>query len=147
MRKYRKRIAQLQKKILFLRKRAAEHDDGYFIFLGCLAAIIDFADVFDIILVAIIGIFTWWVPLALTALFNWGPRHYVWRGDTNIVVLTVATISFKLLPWVRTLPMNVSKVAFHWNLSFIHKENDLIRARILEKELNRLIRNLKRGKL
>lgn len=145
--RYRKQIARLQKKILFFRKRAAQHKDGYFIILGCLAALIDFADTFDIILAAIIGFFTWWVPLAMTALFKWGPRHYVWRGDTNTVVLTVAQISFKMLPWARALPMNVSKVAFHWNLSFIHKENDLLNAKKYEKELNRLIKRLKRGKL
>lgn len=145
--KYRKRIAQLQKKILFYRKRAAEHDDDYFIFLGVLTALIDFADTFDVILAAIIGFFTWWVPLAMTALFRFGPRHYVWNGDTNSAILTITQISFKMIPWARALPLNVSKVAFHWNLSFVHKENDLRNAKKYEKELNRLLKHLKRGKL
>lgn len=143
----RKKIKELQKKIRFHRNRAEEHEDDYFVFLAVLAAIVDFIQIIGIIAGFFIFLFTFWVPLVYRALFFWGPRSYVWRGQTKSVLLSIGDVVVETNPLTEWLPANVADVCFRWVWSIEHKEADLILAHYYEQQMKMLMRKQKRAKL
>ncbi|MEK7648785.1 MAG: hypothetical protein AAB400_02585 [Patescibacteria group bacterium] len=136
-----RRLAQrLLAEARFRRDRASEHDDTYFQFLFSFVSVVDGADLFDGIIGFIIMLFTGWVPGLIIALFVWGPRNYVWKGDTNSILLRIAQFVIKLTPWGRALPANSFNVMVHWIASIEHKEKDLIMAHLYERKAKRILK-------
>lgn len=137
----RRRMAQrFLQKAEFRRNRASEHDDGYFGALFAFASVVDGADLFDAVIGFVIMLFTFWVPWLIRALFMWGPRHYVWEGDTGTILLGISQVAIKLTPWGRALPLNSFCVMVHWLASIEHKENDLLMAHIYERTAKKLLK-------
>lgn len=147
--RHRKKIKELQKKIRFHRNRAAEHEDDYFMFLAVLAAIVDFVEVATLIPIIgfIVYILSLAVPLAYRALFFWGPRSYVWRGQAKSVIFAIGDIAIEENPLTKWVPANTADVCVRWLWSIEHKEADLILAREYEIRLKMLLRKVKRAKL
>ncbi len=143
----RRRLAQkLLAKAAFKRSRASEHSDMYFQFLFTFATVTDAADALDGIAGFIIMIFTFWVPLAIKALYVWGPRNYVWKGDYGLFLLWLGQLIIKWTPWMRALPSNSSNVMLHWLASIEHRDIDIATAIIYEVVAKRILKRMKSNK-
>lgn len=145
--RHRKKIKELKKKIDFHHRRAEEHKNSYFVFLAGLAIIVDLLNVADFFTGFFAMLFTFWVPPFYLALFNFGPRSYVWRGETPRYLIDMLDVVIEWTPFIRGLPANTSDVVIHWMWSLEHMAQDLLKARMYEVELRLLLRKQKRGKL
>ena len=135
-----RRIAKkLLQKAANRRARAEEHTDTYFGFLFAFAAVVDFVDGLDGIFGFIVMLFTFWVRPFLQTLYTWGPRSYVWKR-TDRILIDIAEMTIKFVPWLRTLPAQTKSVAERWVMSIEHRDRDMLIAEKYEKLAQKLLK-------